>query len=97
MPRVADALRASFLAEIRDREGNQPPDDAIGLRLLDPTEKNALRLPFFNAAFPDAIFIYIHREPRETLTEIVAAWESISLKSGAGPRPDQSQSKATSA
>ncbi len=76
VPRVADALRASFLAEIRDREGNQPPDDAIGLRLLDPTEKNALRLPFFNAAFPDAIFIYIHREPRETLTEIVAAWES---------------------
>jgi uncharacterized protein (TIGR03032 family) len=76
LPGVADRLRAAFLAEIRDRKGNPAPEDATGLRMLEKTDKNALRVPFFNAVFPDALFIYVHREPRESLADMVAAWES---------------------
>ena len=47
-------LRGAFLAELRDRDGNPPPGTATGLRLLEKTPKNSLRVPFFNAVFPDA-------------------------------------------
>ena len=75
-PQVAEQLSSAFAAEIRNREGESPPADATGLRLLEKTDKNALRVPFFNAVFPDAVFVYVHRDPRESLTEMAAAWES---------------------
>jgi uncharacterized protein (TIGR03032 family) len=72
---IKEALCRRFLAELRDRNGGRPaPDGAV--RLLEKTPKNALRIPFLNALFPDAVFVYIHREPEESLASMIAAWES---------------------
>lgn len=74
-PEVAETLRARFLAALRDRDGHAPgPGDA--LRLLEKTPKNALRVPFLRAVFPEARFIYLHRDPREVLGSMIDGWQS---------------------
>ena len=50
--------------------GPEPP------RLLHSSPKDALRIPFLNQLFPDATFVYLYREPRETLAEMLRAWDS---------------------
>jgi uncharacterized protein (TIGR03032 family) len=75
-PETAQLLGERFLAEIRDREGRRPPQGAHGLRLLEKTPKNALRVPFLAAAFPDALFVYLYRDPRETVSSMLDAWKS---------------------
>jgi len=59
---------------LRDRDG-QPPV-AGDLRWIEKTPKNALRIPFFDALFPDARFIYLWRDPRENIGSIIDAWLS---------------------
>jgi uncharacterized protein (TIGR03032 family) len=49
---------------------------AEDLRLLEKTPKNALRVPFLASAFPDALFIYLYRNPRESINSIYEAWRS---------------------
>jgi hypothetical protein len=44
--------------------------------MLEKTPKNALRIPFLAKIFPEAHFIYLHRDPRETLSSMIEAWES---------------------
>ncbi|MFC6041830.1 TIGR03032 family protein [Nocardioides hankookensis] len=75
-PDVLEALEGNFLAGLRDRDGHRPADDAHGLRLLEKTPKNSLRVPFLDAAYPDARFVYVQRDPRESLSSMIAAWES---------------------
>jgi uncharacterized protein (TIGR03032 family) len=75
-PRVVERLEANLMEKLQDRAGNPVPTEATGLRLLEKTPKNALRVPFLDAAFPDALFIYIYREPQEALSSMIAAWES---------------------
>ncbi|GEM_PF-114633 len=43
---------------------------------LEKTPKNALRIPFFNALFPRARFIFLWRDPRENISSIMEAWRS---------------------
>jgi hypothetical protein len=45
-------------------------------RLLEKTPKNALRIPFFNRLYPDALFVFLWRDPRENLSSIIEAWRS---------------------
>ena len=75
-PQVIAQLEANFLSQLRDRNEQAPPADATGLRLLEKTPKNSLRVPFLNAVFPDALFIYLYRDPQEALSSMIAAWES---------------------
>ena len=56
--------------------GNPAPDGAVGLRTLATTTKNALRVPFLDAALPNSLFIYVYRDPRESLGRMIDAWES---------------------
>ena len=44
--------------------------------MLEKTPKNALRVPFFDAIWPDAEFIYLYRDARETLYSMMEAWQS---------------------
>src|SRR5207248_3177054 len=74
-PGVVAQLYASFEAQLRDREGQRPPAEGA-VRLLEKTPKNALRIPFLAAAFPEARFIFLYREPRENLASIMEAWGS---------------------
>lgn len=72
-PLVAEQLRARFRAAAHDRE-RRPADGAF--RLLEKTPKNALRIPFLDRIFPDALFIYLYRDPRQVLASMLEAWES---------------------
>ena len=47
------------------------------LRLLEKTPKNSLRVSLLNKIFPDALFIYLVRNPRENISSIIDAWDSV--------------------
>ncbi|MGQ0430139.1 MAG: sulfotransferase [Gammaproteobacteria bacterium] len=74
-PAIVAELRRRFAAQLRDREG-LPPAPGAGARLLEKTPKNALRVPFLLEVFPDAQFIFLHREPRANLSSMIQAWRS---------------------
>lgn len=75
---VDEAVRAHVVGmlrgNLRDRDGKPLPPGVA--RFLEKTPKNALRIPFFNALFPDARFIFLWRDPRENISSIMEAWRS---------------------
>ena len=73
-PDLIEELRRRFLRELRDRDGLAPQQQP--LRMLEKTPKNALRIPFLAKVFPEAQFIYLYRDPRETLSSMIEAWQS---------------------
>jgi|CXWL01.1.fsa_nt_gi uncharacterized protein (TIGR03032 family) len=75
-PERVARLSAGFDALLRDRDGRPAAIDPRGLRFLEKTPKNALRIPFLAAAYPDARFVYLYRDPRETLSSMLDAWRS---------------------
>jgi sulfotransferase family protein len=70
---VATELRARFRTESRDRDGVAPPPR---YRLLEKTPKNALRIPFLRQVFPEAHFVFLHRDVRQVLASMIDAWQS---------------------
>ncbi len=72
-PRMAARLYQAFSQNLRGHSG-QPPDPAA--RFLEKTPKNALRIPFLTALFPDAQFIYLYRAPMPNISSIMEAWRS---------------------
>ena len=73
-PEVAQQLHDLFRANARDRNRQRPPAGPV--RLLEKTPKNALRVPFLAEVFPDATFVYLYRDPRETISSMLDAWRS---------------------
>lgn len=74
-PEVIATVRHNFAANARDRNGNRPAPDQP-FRLLEKTPKNSLRVPFLAEVFPDATFVYLYRDPRETISSMLDAWRS---------------------
>lgn len=72
-PLIAAALRERFRKRAFDREGRKVEGR---IRLLEKTPKNALRIPFLTEVFPDALFVYLYRDPREVMASMMEAWES---------------------
>jgi hypothetical protein len=72
-PATLDALKRGFAEALRDRDGARP---AGSVRLLEKTPKNALRLPLLDALFPDALYLYLYREPHENISSLIEGWES---------------------
>jgi LPS sulfotransferase NodH len=72
---IAETLRARMERELRDRSGAAPPADQR-IRVLEKTPKNSLRVPFLAQVFPEAHFIYLHRDVRQTLSSMIEAWQS---------------------
>jgi len=68
-------IYSSIALNIRDAANAGVPFSA-DLRLLEKTPKNALRIPFLNALFPDASFVFLWRDPRESIASIMGAWRS---------------------
>jgi uncharacterized protein (TIGR03032 family) len=75
-PEVAEAIRSAFFKDLRDRNEQPPPMEGKGLRLLEKTPKNALRIEFLDKVFPDARFIYLSRPPRAEISSMIDAWRS---------------------
>ena len=74
-----DAIRAQLIEQIATRcvdAQGRPVMPAQGLRFLEKTPKNALRVPFFDRAFPDARYVFLWRDPRENLGSLIDAWQS---------------------
>jgi uncharacterized protein (TIGR03032 family) len=73
--RAVEELRGRLKGALTDTTGNRPGLDASGLRWVDGQPRNALRVPFLAAVTPDSQFVYIHREPSETVPAMLRAWE----------------------
>jgi hypothetical protein len=81
LPHIGPALRDGFVRQLRDRSGtaylNLPIEQRPQkIRFLEKTPKNALRVPFLKAIFPDALFIFLYREPRANISSIMEGWRS---------------------
>jgi Sulfotransferase family/Aspartyl/Asparaginyl beta-hydroxylase len=72
---VAREMHESIELHLRDA-GDRRVALRAESRLLEKTPKNALRIPFFNQLFPDALFVFLWRDPRENLSSIIEAWRS---------------------
>lgn len=77
----AETLAAGFYNQLRDRDGRRAEGS---VRMLEKTPKNALRIPFFNAIWPDARFVYLYRDVRQTLSSMMEAWQSGSFRTYPG-------------
>lgn len=74
---IADRIKASFASALRDREGSYLEiGDLERIRLLDKLPKNSLRIPFLQEIFPDALFVYLYRDPWESISSMMEAWKS---------------------
>jgi hypothetical protein len=45
-------------------------------RLIDKTPRNALRVSFVDALFPDARFVYLKRDGRDNVNSLINAWRT---------------------
>lgn len=72
-PATVEKLSAAFHAALRDRVGRRAEGP---VRMIEKTPKNSLRVPFFDSAYPDAEFLYLYRDARETLSSMMEAWAS---------------------
>ncbi|HWT15514.1 MAG TPA: TIGR03032 family protein [Patescibacteria group bacterium] len=75
-PMTVAELTHGFFGQARDRDGHPARADATDLRFIEKTPKNALRVPFFASAYPDARFILLYRDPRDVLSSMLDAWRS---------------------
>ncbi len=73
---LAERMRARLGERLVGAGGEAPAADATGLRLLDATPANALRVPFLATVFPQSVFVYVYRDPRESLAGMIEGWES---------------------
>jgi hypothetical protein len=56
-------------------------------RLIDKTPRNALRVPFVDALFPAARFIFIKRDGRENINSLINAWRTPRYRTYELPEP----------
>ena len=68
---AAAELRAKFQARLRDRDGAPPTGPAV---MIEKTPKNSLRVPFLRTVFPEARFVFLQRDARETVSSMIEAW-----------------------
>ena len=58
-----------------------------GKRLIDKTPRNALRIPFIDAAFPDARYVYLQRDGRDNVNSLINAWRTPRYRTYRLPEP----------
>jgi hypothetical protein len=56
-------------------------------RFIDKTPRNVLRVPFIDALFPNALYIFLQRDGRETVNSLMNAWRSQRYKTYKLPQP----------
>ncbi|MGD9599429.1 MAG: sulfotransferase [Steroidobacteraceae bacterium] len=72
---VAARIATDIAARRVDAAGRPVGADAP-LRFLEKTPKNVLRIPFLDRVFPDALFVFLWRDPRGNLASIMDAWDA---------------------
>jgi LPS sulfotransferase NodH len=56
-------------------------------RLLDKTPRNSLRVPFVDAIFPDAMYVFLLRDGRDNVNSLINAWRSPRYRTYELPEP----------
>lgn len=76
---VKNRLKANYIGDLRNADAvkwsDLNPNPGV-VRFLEKTPKNALRIPFLKRVFPDAKFIFLHRDARANISAIIEAWRS---------------------
>lgn len=72
---VIQTLHQRFAQSLQDRDG-QEPGSGRPVRFLEKTPKNALRQPFLDRVFPDALYIWLYRDPRPNISSMMEAWKT---------------------
>ena len=79
-PAVCAQLHANYVSRLRNASGRSYialADRAPAtIRFLEKTPKNALRIPFLAAVYPDAKFVFLHRDAKTNMSSIMDAWRS---------------------
>lgn len=80
-PKIVAAILKIFAGKMQDKNRNKYAGLAASsqpgsVRFLEKTPKNALRVPFMQVVFPDAYFIFLHRDPKPNLASMIEAWLS---------------------
>ncbi|HJP68499.1 MAG TPA: sulfotransferase [Sphingomicrobium sp.] len=70
---IPEKLAESFYRHLTNRESRVPRGP---VRMLEKTPKNALRVPFIDAIWPDSQFIYLYRDVRQAFYSMWEAWRS---------------------
>ncbi|MFE4107060.1 sulfotransferase [Almyronema epifaneia] len=76
---TAQQLMQNWVASLQDCNGDRYlalAERPQKIRFLEKTPKNALRIPFFHSIFPNAKFIFLHRQPEANLSSLMEAWKS---------------------
>lgn len=73
---IGRCLLKDFESELRDSQDTSYGSYDGKIRFLEKTPKNSLRIDFLAELFPDALFIYLVREPKENISSIIQAWKS---------------------
>jgi LPS sulfotransferase NodH len=74
--RAADRIRREFLLVTGQRR-----------RLIDKTPRNALRIDFVEALFPDAYYVFLQRDGRDNVNSLINAWRTPRYRTYELPRP----------
>ncbi len=56
-------------------------------RLIDKTPRNALRIPFIDALFPDARYVFLQRDGRDNVNSLINAWRTPRYRTYELPEP----------
>ena len=56
-------------------------------RLIDKTPRNAQRVSFIDALFPDARYVYLKRDGRDNINSLINAWRTPRYRTYALPEP----------
>ncbi len=88
---LKEDISRAFVSSLVDVNGHAVvgPDEAsidfsVTRRMIEKTPKNILRIPFFNALYPDALFIYLYRNPLENISSIMDGWRAGNFVTYAG-------------
>lgn len=79
-------FRDSVAYLLRDSEGRrfiQDPQLFLDRpqQFIEKTPRNALNVSFLNQVFPDARFVFLHRQPQTNIASIIEAWR-LGLQTG---------------
>jgi hypothetical protein len=72
----AERIRRSFLLVAGTRK-----------RLIDKTPRNALRVGFIDALFPDARYVFLKRDGRDNINSLINAWRTPRYRTYRLPEP----------